>query len=693
MKNRPRIGHVQTSGWSRLHRKMNLLPVILVPGIMGSRLTDPKSGALVWNPLGEPLGSCAGHFAVDYNRLRQVSAPLVPDESNKYEDEAQNTAKAAIKNYFHLIADKYDPLIDAVLALDTHPLFDEHDYRVAMYCCGYDWRQDNAKSGLRLAAVVDQALRETGAAKVILIGHSMGCTIARYYCRVLGGERQVHRLILLGSPTLGAPPAYNYLKIGPPGTYVKDIKTALQEGNEQAAVFELMRHGGTAMQALTNVTTLKGGVATQILGDIYLALCLGAGRWLSRRETTFFARQMPALYQLLPTTILCRERPNWLVFDPLATGYAPTGFMVVLPTLFQAFTEVLAASADAFSGASQKVGDELRDEVAGFLDPGAAIHTSSRAKRNALTIAELFALLGSSDTEFAMVIDLLKDFFNRVTKQMYLDCRNNDRLYRDIYTGFLDHVEMRAVSAGNLHLGLRLEQALTVRHRFEEAASVLTLVEKLFAPVAANPMFKDLVGNLELFGLKIADAIVPDEDLVKKGTSREAEREAEIKKERAEEPFTKKQEEDAKKKELPRAYMPPQTVNIYCEDLAVEGGGILFPMAVISNDDSNTVTYELLPNLFATMIGFFFDVDMDDTFFGDGTVPACSVNPKPEFMSSPFLTNVKVSKIPHASMCEDATVTKAVTDAIAASLPPLMEGRLGIDYAPTPSQFGGWGES
>ena len=29
-----------------------------------------------------------------------------------------------------------------------------------VYCCGYDWRQDNARSASRLAGIVDEALRE-----------------------------------------------------------------------------------------------------------------------------------------------------------------------------------------------------------------------------------------------------------------------------------------------------------------------------------------------------------------------------------------------------------------------------------------------------------------------------------------------------------------------------------------------------
>ncbi|MEM9694852.1 MAG: alpha/beta fold hydrolase [Myxococcota bacterium] len=632
---------------TRLHRGFRRLPVILVPGIMASRLSDAE-GKPVWNPLAAPLGDSPGLFAADYERLRQVSAPLFPDEVNRYDDEAKNKKKEHIKHFFNVIVDKYDPLLEALGDADTTRL-DPYGLRLSVYCCGYDWRQDNARSALRLAEVVDEALRDTGASKVILIGHSMGCTVCRYYCRVLGGESVVHRLILLGSPTLGSPGAYNTLKIGPPGAYVKDIKKAIHEGDEQGAVFELLRGGGNAVQQMANVGTTGWGAAQSMPGDIYLGLCLGAGKWLTRDETTHFARQVPALYQLVPTTVFCRKHPNWLIFDPLATGYLPTGFMVVLPTLFQAAVEAIAATADALAGASEKEGDKIREGAEKAFDPDREKRTSSRTKRNAMTVAELFETLSFDD--LSLTAQLLKNLYERLEKRMFLDCRNNDLLYRDIYTGVLDRVDTRAISAGNLLIAQQFEKALTVDHRFEGHLTPLGLVGKLLNPALSLPPVQAVVSS-------IAGFFSIDEE-----------------------------EDEAPKKEDrgPRAYIPPRTVNVCSVDLAVEGGGILFPTAVISFDDSNVVRQELLPNLVVTVLGIAGADDIFEQAFGDGTVPKTSVNPPEELLCRPFLDVIAISKALHAEMCQHAEVVEAVMDTIFDSLDDYVNGTSAQPYvAPSP---------
>lgn len=80
----------------------------------------------------------------------------------------------------------------------------------------YDWRKD-----LRLAAgqLRDQvnAWRASLAnpdAKVIIIAHSMGCLVTRYYIDVLGGDKTVERVILMGGPHRGTPKIVEALLTG-----------------------------------------------------------------------------------------------------------------------------------------------------------------------------------------------------------------------------------------------------------------------------------------------------------------------------------------------------------------------------------------------------------------------------------------------------------------------------------------------
>lgn len=73
----------------------------------------------------------------------------------------------------------------------------------------YDWRRD-----LRLAATQLKARVETWREalpdprqKFILIAHSMGCLVSRYFLDVLGGDALVERVILMGGPQQGTPKA------------------------------------------------------------------------------------------------------------------------------------------------------------------------------------------------------------------------------------------------------------------------------------------------------------------------------------------------------------------------------------------------------------------------------------------------------------------------------------------------------
>lgn len=84
----------------------------------------------------------------------------------------------------------------------------------------YDWRRDNRVSARKLAAFVDDKLaawRKTSgnqAAKVILIGHSMGGLVSRYYIECLGGWQNVRRLFTLGTPHKGSVNALGFLSNG-----------------------------------------------------------------------------------------------------------------------------------------------------------------------------------------------------------------------------------------------------------------------------------------------------------------------------------------------------------------------------------------------------------------------------------------------------------------------------------------------
>jgi triacylglycerol lipase len=64
-------------------------------------------------------------------------------------------------------------------------------------------RDDIPTIAQMLAVEVDQVLAATGAKRCMVVGHSMGGIVARYYVQILGGHQTVDTVITLASPHRG----------------------------------------------------------------------------------------------------------------------------------------------------------------------------------------------------------------------------------------------------------------------------------------------------------------------------------------------------------------------------------------------------------------------------------------------------------------------------------------------------------
>lgn len=579
-----------------VHVRPGFLPIVVVPGIMGTRLTDPRTDKLVWNPMGEPLGEGPGVFTVDPDRLQQVAAPLVPDETHRYELASKHKQVAHIKHWYNLIPKFYGDLALHLAGMNLEALEGRH-LTPKVYCCGYDWRQDNARSAARLAGVVDEALRETGARKVIIVAHSMGGLVARYYCRVLGGEARVHQLILLASPTLGSPAAYAQLRQGLYGVYVKDLSTLAQRGDQAGLEEEVIESAVQGMLGLSNVASQGADGIASVFGDLLIAMSLGAGRFFTREESRYFARQIPAIYQLLPTAAFCHRNPSWVMFDPLATGHRPTGFMLQLPTLLDVASAMGGAPTGGLLTGGERVAAQFAEDLARAAAAGESAEVSGRASRNSATLGEWGAWVGAlmAEGRTGDAIKLMLELVDHCGRA-FLDGRSSRALYSDIYTGLLDVPSLRAVSAANLALALAFDSALTVDDRPREPITPLT-------------PFKDIFGAL---GRKIGDAIAGPKKALDKQEMRNI-IQAEL---------------DA---HPPKVYMHPRTSNIYGHGVPGDGGAILVPRRLVSRDDSNLVKVLYLAR--PVPVGL-------PHALGDGTVPEASSNPAADLLSNPFVGDV-----------------------------------------------------
>lgn len=82
----------------------------------------------------------------------------------------------------------------------------------------YDWRRDNRVAARRLKDTADRLLharrKEAPEARLVLVAHSMGGLVSRYYLEVLGGWRDTRELITFGTPFRGALDALDTLANG-----------------------------------------------------------------------------------------------------------------------------------------------------------------------------------------------------------------------------------------------------------------------------------------------------------------------------------------------------------------------------------------------------------------------------------------------------------------------------------------------
>ncbi len=76
----------------------------------------------------------------------------------------------------------------------------------------YDWRQDVRTSARQLGALIESLPRSQ---PLVIIGHSLGTLVSRYYIERLGGKGRVERVILLGGPHRGVVKALTSLLAAP----------------------------------------------------------------------------------------------------------------------------------------------------------------------------------------------------------------------------------------------------------------------------------------------------------------------------------------------------------------------------------------------------------------------------------------------------------------------------------------------
>jgi pimeloyl-ACP methyl ester carboxylesterase len=223
-------------------------PVIVIPGVLGSKLKDIRTDQPVWGA----FVAGAADPQTDEG-LKLITAPYIyPDGSlTNWSHVVPNGALTEVKLQLLGIPLKvaaYAQLIDALgaggfreqqIGDANGELYDDNHYTA--YQFDYDWRLSNADNAAKLFNFVQQVRarvskeyeRKFGIKnadiKVDIVAHSMGGLLTRYMLRYgdqglpkdgsdpnldWSGSLGVERVVLIGTPNAGSPNALNELVEG-----------------------------------------------------------------------------------------------------------------------------------------------------------------------------------------------------------------------------------------------------------------------------------------------------------------------------------------------------------------------------------------------------------------------------------------------------------------------------------------------
>lgn len=210
------------------------IPIVFVPGIMGSRLK--KGGEKVWDPDAKLFMLWNyGLVTVTAAKKKQllVGDDFDPATLTPLEDDAKHNAKfaevdtrtpkewgtAAQRGWGTVAWSSYGELLMKLQAADTFPAPLRAFFEFPVYAVGYNWSGSNVDSGAALAKrigeIVDHHQAKDGLCKkVIVITHSMGGLVARWAVEKEGVKDKVLGVVHGVQPAVGAAAAYWRMKAG-----------------------------------------------------------------------------------------------------------------------------------------------------------------------------------------------------------------------------------------------------------------------------------------------------------------------------------------------------------------------------------------------------------------------------------------------------------------------------------------------
>ena len=233
----PDLGGLYTRAARRSHDRGNA--VIVIPGMLGSKLRDSESGQLVWGAFEK---STADPETPEGARLVAIpmkkGAPLSELTDNVYSDGALDIIKVSLfglpielNAYVNILSTLgAGGYLDEQLASNELNNIEYGDDHFTCFQFSYDWRLDNVENAKRLnnfieekRAYILEEYKKRGIdkddVKFDIVAHSMGGLVTRYFLRygdndlpedgsipkvTWAGAEHVDKVIIIGTPNAGA---------------------------------------------------------------------------------------------------------------------------------------------------------------------------------------------------------------------------------------------------------------------------------------------------------------------------------------------------------------------------------------------------------------------------------------------------------------------------------------------------------
>ena len=237
--------------------------LVMLPGLIGSTLS--KNGAPLW---GTSPGALWGTVAGRNLESLKLSSP-----DNGDEDLGDGVVATGLVPNAEIVPGLwkqggYSRLgTDLVSRLGLVPGKNYFEFP-------YDWRRDNRVTARKLAKAAPRWLadwRECSGnekAKVVLVSHSMGGLVGRYFMECLEGWKIVRTMVSFGTPYRGSGNALDYLcngfvwKVGGvPAFDGTDALRSFDSVHQLLPVYPFVEHDGTGLARLTDVSlpNIEGG--------------------------------------------------------------------------------------------------------------------------------------------------------------------------------------------------------------------------------------------------------------------------------------------------------------------------------------------------------------------------------------------------------------------------------------------------